>query len=328
MDKERLISLLDRHARGTCTLEEERELNLWFEKASEKGDWSWSDTEKRQIDVELKESIDRTIQKSVFINRSYRGFLKIAAMLMLISAIAFLFWQHHPSNAKSVIEYAVSKAEAGKRVNLKLSDGTMIILNAGSRLKYPLSFGDNIREVELLEGEAYFDVAHDDTKPFIVISDKTRTQVLGTAFNIRAYRSFEDIKITVTRGKVGVCKTDKNNRSVGAAILLLPNEQLQISRSTGDQKKVHTDGNEILGWTQGKLIFNNERMADVTTLLENTYGVQFKFANETIGRIRFSGFFNSSDSFKEILFSIAKANNLKYIQTGNTITFKLTSINP
>ncbi|WP_207531716.1 FecR family protein [Desertivirga arenae] len=326
MDKDRLISLLDRHAKGTSTPEEEHELHIWFEKTSERGEWVWSDEEKTKISSELKSKIDSGIEVNNRQTNSGWGFLKVAATLVLISAIAFLFWKRGSFKTVSATQYAVSAAESGKRVSLKLSDGTTIILNAESRLKYPLKFNDSIRKVELLEGEAYFDVAHDETKPFIVISDKTRTQVLGTAFNIRAYRSFTDIKITVTRGKVGVCKTDKNERPVSGAELLLPNEQLQINRNTGDQKKVYTDGNEILGWTQGKLIFNNERLTDVSTLLENTYGVQFKFANESIGRIRFSGFFNSSDSFREILFSIAKANNLKYTQTGNTITFK-TNIN-
>jgi len=323
MDKQRLSSLLEKHAAGKCSADEANELHIWFDRASDVNNFNWTLEEQAKVNHRLKAKINRAMGSAPKRQLHSFPYLKIAASVILVLSFS-LFWaqKNSPKKDSDPIKYATSTATVGKRMNLKLSDGSIITLNAGSKVRYPLSFNGKERLVELLEGEAFFDVAHDADKPFIVIAGKTRTHVLGTAFNIRSYASFADVQITVARGKVGVMKTDKSQKPAGPAELLLPNDQLVINKSTGNVIRQTVNANEAIGWISGKQIFNNESLANVTTILENTYGVKFAFTEKDMEKIRFSASYDSTDSFNEIIFSIAKANNLMYVQQGNCITFK------
>lgn len=129
--------------------------------------------------------------------------LSAAAIILTCLVAGFLFkdelLDHLLSSSNVLVE-----TKPGERLKLTLPDGSNVTLNAGTRLSYPQRFNHKKREVVLLSGEAYFDIKHDIKKPFIVNADKTRTTVLGTAFNIRAYSFIGDVTVTVASGKVAV----------------------------------------------------------------------------------------------------------------------------
>src|SRR5690606_2828110 len=121
------------------------------------------------------------------------------------------------------LTYHTQIAPKGEITYVKLPDGSTVVLNASTIIKYPKPFKGDRRELILVQGEAWFDIIPDKNKPFVVISEDVETRVLGTAFNIRAYSFIEDITVTVERGKVEV--RDINN-AADKAVYLLPNEQV------------------------------------------------------------------------------------------------------
>lgn len=115
-------------------------------------------------------------------------------------------------------------------------------------------FGRQARQVTLTDDEAYFDVKHDVSRPFVVDAGRTRTQVLGTVFSVRAYRSLSDVRVTVASGKVGV---HKSKASPGAqTVFLLPDEQLVVDNQSGRVQKEHVNARSLAVWIRGALDFN------------------------------------------------------------------------
>ena len=323
MDRQQIQNLLGRFKKGKCTPQEEAMLNAWFDRASEAGQWNWTESEKLDLGNALKDRIEARLEGGQRQGYFSRMAFRVAASVILVSGLCLIAWQKRTAirDVLDPVVYAQSVTEAGKRAKIKLQDGTVVFLNAGSKLKYPEKFNRDVRQVELLEGEAFFDVAHDGEKPFVVISGKSRTQVLGTSFNIRSYSVFEDIEVTVASGKVAVAKASAQGNFAEKPMFLLPNERLSMNRKTGKVLKSHANALEVSGWVDGNLSFNNESLKNVATVLQNTYNVAFNFKQKELEKIRLSASFDNKDSFNEILFAIAKSNGLTYTYKGDRVQF-------
>lgn len=167
-----------------------------------------------------------------------------------------------------------------------LSDGSKVKINSGSKLIYPKLFDSgNTREVSLV-GEAFFEVAHDKEKPFIVRSGQLVTRVLGTSFTVKAYPT-EDIAVTVATGKVRVAKAQEGNLSgerdqgaESAPLILTPNEQAVYSLTGRDIQKQQVASKDYTGWSKGILRFGNVRLEEAILRLSRWYRVDFQFKNE------------------------------------------------
>jgi ferric-dicitrate binding protein FerR (iron transport regulator) len=184
-------------------------------------------------------------------------------------------------------------------------------------MEFPRHFEERQRKVLLLDGEAYFDIKRDESRPFFVEASGTTTRVLGTAFNIRSYHFLKSILVTVTRGKVEVQKAD------GAAgpekKILLPNEQVFYDVKTREIKKVAVNSANAVAWKEGKLLFDNESFANVIAILENKFDVKIQ-AEESIREYHMSAEFASTDSLPRILDLLSLANKLEYHFEDNQIT--------
>lgn len=161
----------------------------------------------------------------------------------------------------------------GKDYTVTLSDGTTVLLNAGSQLIFPDEFGKENREV-YLKGEAMFDVAHDKDHPFIVKTDYFETKVLGTKFNLRSY-SKEDTHVTLIEGKVTVSKES------APELTLKPNEQVAIDPH-GDLKKQTVDTYPYLEWQNGFFYFDNVALSQIMEELGRWYNVDVVFRTEKL----------------------------------------------
>ena len=234
----------------------------------------------------------------------------VAASIALVLTTGMLGFQYR-EHILDIVDPATSlvlKTKGNEIKKLTLSDGSVVWLNGGSVLSYPDRFSHDKREVLLLKGEAYFDIHHDDRKPFRVKAGKTLTNVLGTAFNISSYSWMETIDITVTRGKVGV-----NNN------ILLPDDQLAYHKATGKSEKKKRSGDVTL-WMQGKLLFNDESFRTVAAILENKYHVNIRFEQQKMGDFRFTARFEPSDSLNDILDALTMTRGLSYEVKGAGIT--------
>ena len=246
---------------------------------------------------------------------------KIAASIVLFFTLGLTFYLNI-QNVYAFLgkNYLITvETRKGEKKVINLPDGSVVWLNESSTLEYPSKFESAIRKISLLEGEAYFDVKRDERKPFHVEAAGTQTKVLGTAFNIRSYSYLQNVQVTVTRGKVAVEELESDGYDPAVKILL-PNEQASVNLKTKEIKKVLVNSANAMAWREGKLLFDNERLADITTILENKFDVKISFKDNSIKNYHISAEFISTDSIDHVLELLSLANNLNYQINDNKIT--------
>lgn len=304
-------TLLELYLKRECTPEQKEWMEQWFDRLSEEGSGEEPAVDREMVMRRLKDRIDQQIKRQNFF--SLPALLRVAASVIIIISLGSWIYLHFHST-KSV-QYITMSAARGKQLKLLLPDGSGVILNAGSVLRYPENFKEN-RTITLQEGEACFDVANDPVHPFTVTSAGIQTQVLGTTFNVQAYRSLDEVTVTVIRGKVAVGSSGQK-----LPMLLTPDEQAVIQRNTGARQKKKVNAAAIAAWTAGKLVFKNETLQHVAAMLENIYDIKIVFKDEATKGIRFTANFSSTDSLEKILFAIAKANKLNWSVRNKVVQF-------
>ena len=199
----------------------------------------------------------------------------------------------------------------GKTSEVLLPDGTKVLLNAGSRLVYPDNFTGKTREV-LLVGEAFFDVKHDQSHPFIVQVSDLRVKVLGTRFNISAYPSDNLIETVLTEGKV---RMEKNNSGLfDKTTELIPDQMATFDRITGETNIRLVDTDNYTLWTKGLLQFESTDLQRITKRLERFYNIRLEFSHPLLGGLRISGKMELKEDKDEILDRIASAAAVKIVK--------------
>lgn len=198
--------------------------------------------------------------------------------------------------------------------NLTLSDGTRVFLNADSRLIYPVAFGKDKREV-ILQGEGYFDVAKDETRPFLVKTDDLSVRVLGTAFNLKCYPGDERVEATLVRGSVKVLEGN-------VEMLLSPGEQARFDRVSGEMDKLQVNTALYTSWKDGLFIFERERLEDILTVLSRWYDVAIFYQREDVKEELFTGDLKKYNSIEDHLKMLEMTTNVKFEIRGNTIIVK------
>jgi transmembrane sensor len=213
--------------------------------------------------------------------------LKYAAILVFAAVagttVYFLAFRKSPS---SLIEIQSAGRVIGEYI---LPDGTRVALNSNSVIRFPEKFSGNTRNVSI-EGEAFFDVVPDSTKPFIISAGKASVKVLGTSFNVSAYPGKEMVEVVVKTGKVHVAI--ESGSSGGSAVVLKPGEKGTLFTANEQLvKSVNTDLN-FLAWKTRMLIFRETKMADVIRTLEKTYTVKINTSQPAIDSLILSAQFD------------------------------------
>ena len=200
---------------------------------------------------------------------------------------------------KAVVEHEKNRV-------IFLPDGSTVILTGGSKLNYPSTFdGLKTREV-YLEGQAFFDIKHNKSRPFIVHTGNLETKVLGTAFNIKAFPNEDNITVTVMRGRVSV---NDQNKILG---IITPNQQITYAKSKV-KSLIQTVRNEsYLTWKQEDLLIDNLTISEAAKLVEDRYNVKIIITNPQIESLRFTTTFSKNETLEEILNSICEFNGLAY----------------
>lgn len=206
------------------------------------------------------------------------------------------------------IKYNYLTIPRGGQFSIKLSDGTQVWLNSESELKYPVSFiKGETRQVELVYGEAYFDVSpskdHNGSK-FIVFSNEQEVEVLGTEFNIKAYKDEKNIYTTLVEGKVAV-NTGSTSQN------LIPGQQLKfdIKNKASIIKKV--DVFNETSWKNGVFSFEDKSLKEMMVVLSRWYDVKVVFKNKEIENEEFIGILRKNQTIQEILISIKNLGVIK-----------------
>lgn len=238
---------------------------------------------------------------------SYRSiWLAAAAVVVLfISTIQLYNFFSKPSN--------ITITAQASNIEQVLPDGSVVSLHAGSQITYPEKFTSGTRKVEL-KGEAYFEVTHDKTKPFIVASGSARVEVLGTQFNVNTNTSVGTMEVVLTSGKVSVYyKTHPKDN-----VLLNPGEKavLRIDQNM-ISKSTNFDPN-YMAWKTKVLVFDNITLAEVVNTLQNAYQTPVKIANPALSECRVTASFDGQ-SLESVLEVIKETLDLQVKQNGESI---------
>jgi transmembrane sensor len=205
----------------------------------------------------------------------------------------------------------------GGQYQLTLSDGTKVWLNAASSLRYPATFTGKDRQVEL-NGEAYFEVAHNAAMPFKVnVAGKEEVEVLGTHFNINSYSDEPAVKTTLLEGSVKVTPAINTTISTQLATILKPGEQAQMQAGGKINRQTNVDIGKVMAWKNNIFNFNNENIESIMRQLSRWYNVDIRFEG-TIPGIKFSGEIGRNLSLKQVL-SILDETRIKYRIEGKTL---------
>jgi transmembrane sensor len=191
---------------------------------------------------------------------------------------------------------------------LTLSDSTKVWVNASTRLSFPLRFTGKTREVTL-DGEAYFEVTHDQTKPFIVHTDGMNVQVLGTSFNVHAYKG-EKMQTSLVEGKIEATLANEK-------ILLEPGKAAVIE--SGALKKMEFDESMVLAWMKGSYFFGNETIRDIAPTVDRWFGYKLVWSDDAVAAIRFTGALEKAQSIEAFAGRLAASANLKYTIEGGEV---------
>lgn len=205
---------------------------------------------------------------------------------------------------KEEVEYHKINVPRNGEFFVQLSDGTKVWVNSDSKLGFNSKFVDDKRIVDL-QGEAYFEVAKNPNKPFIVRTTNANIKVLGTMFNVKAYKDDMYTYATLNEGKVQVGKGEINE-------ILQPNEQLAINNRTAEYSKRNVDASIYSAWAQGKLRFKDERLEDIMNDLGRWYDVSIFYPYEELKDMRFSISINRYDNIELLLNQMELTNKIRF----------------
>jgi transmembrane sensor len=296
MTQELLIKFLD----DKCTNEELKEVLHWIKNESldtQSKSWVYQDWKEFKIDESLMDNDDfsslldkihhkiniksQSIKKP---NVTITTWLTRAAAILLIPVLAFHVYTISNTKSESIkytsnltVDSIEIIAPAGSRTVVQLSDGSEVHLNYGSKLKYPQSFTGDSRGV-ILSGEGYFNIAPNPEKPFVVKAGKLNVRALGTKFNVQAYPGEEIIATTLVEGKV-VVEQKLVNGNVKTIGTMEPGQHVSFNVNNKEVSCTKGSVEKYIAWKDGKLVFKNESLVEVTDRLSRIYNVDFEIAD-------------------------------------------------
>lgn len=208
------------------------------------------------------------------------------------------------TSAGDSLVYNKMETLTGMEYTLALSDGSLVYLNAETSVKYPVVFGGSERMVEL-DGEAYFEVAKDASRPFIVRMNGVDVKVTGTSFNARAYRNEGKVVTTLIEGRVEV-----NGKAI------VPGEQARYEVGNGDLEVAKVDVEHFIAWKEGYFVFRNERLEDVMRTLARWYKVEYYFIDEASKDVRIGARFGRYNDMTPIIEMLRETELVDVLQTN------------
>jgi transmembrane sensor len=202
-------------------------------------------------------------------------FQRVAAILIL-PLLLFTIWtlSNAPESQKLIIAMKSSETSFGVRSQIQLSDGTLVLMNSGSKITYPEAFNGNTREVKLI-GEAYFQVKSDSVHPFYVDLNGYKIKATGTRFNISNYPGDKEISTFLEHGKVSMLIGKEEGQQ--EPVQLKENELIVLNKAQNQYKIEKTDGSQYLGWIKGLLILKKDSINNVADRLGRWYNAEIIF---------------------------------------------------
>lgn len=299
--------LLKKYIEGDASQKEREEVQLWLE----------ADEKNYKEFISLRILYDITLgslpEKPDFTSSSGKrkrkriltGFVQIAASILITFGCTYYFLMNAPQEEEAITMQTLH-IPAGQRAELTLADGTKVWLNALTTLTFPNRFTETSREV-YLDGEAYFDVAHNTGSMFTVNTNDHLVHALGTEFNVTAYTKNSFFETSLLEGSVEVVsKADEQK------IVLDPGNRAYLKSGKLVSSPIR-DYDHFL-WTKGILSFNHERMEDILEKLELYYDVEIQNNNPKTNDMRYTGKFRIKDGIEHVLNVLRIPTGMRYVK--------------
>ena len=343
MDPDYYRELLRKYSEGTCSEEEKRLLENWYESlqfdarvsAEDPGEGAeltkknWQGLLERNGELREYATASRSSRVASLVRS--RSLLVAAAVSVLLLAFGLFFYERTGTPEIAVgkgavveEEFRIERAPATGSKLIVLSDGSRVTLLDGGLLKYRYGFDTDRREV-FLQGNAYFEVAENKEKPFYVYANDVITKVLGTSFLVKASDMNKEVEVSVTKGKVSVYKA--GGRAFGVfqneSVVLLPQQQVSFSAAEGRMVRSDiTDTEELIPSERpAGLIFENAPLPSILEAVQSVYDVKFEFDGERFASCTLTTSIED-ETLDEMLVIISRLLDMEYVVSGNVISLE------
>lgn len=311
--EEQAQSLLNKYLKGEASLQEKAQVEHWYEsyaqqEALEKGKKS---TISREVWLNLQQAMGQNSVRRVHWHLNVYQLSKIAAVLLLISTAGISYWLLKPSIARD--RFFTVKTSATEQKTVVFKDGSTVVMAPLAQLVYPQKFNAKDRTIALREGEAFFSIAHEVNRPFMVkTSNQLYTKVLGTSFRIKSYKNQSHISVQVATGMVAV----GNDHQVFGT--LIKGQEIAYDK-INQRAEIRQVPSEI----PVDLKFEQATLNAVLTKLEYVYHIRIILENPAFAGLKCTGYFNTKQTPEEILEIICMLHQLKFRTTDNHKTFNV-----
>ncbi|MDR1455525.1 MAG: DUF4974 domain-containing protein [Tannerella sp.] len=249
-----------------------------------------------------------------------RWFAYGAAAVALLFVITYASYRRGGEEVRSRFADMTVEAPWGSKIKVYLPDGTLVWLNAGSKITCSQGFGVGERNVSL-SGEGYFEVAENERIPFCVKTGEMHVRVLGTRFNFSNYPDSEEAIVSLIEGNVRADMLIGKSEQVN----LSPDQRIFLNKKTGRMRLLKQKAQPAAEWTNGLLFFDEELLPDIIRTLERSYDVNIRLAEPSLETFRFYGEFVRRElTIENVLDLLTSTNRLKYTKQGKEITLSAT----
>ncbi|MDR1632547.1 MAG: DUF4974 domain-containing protein [Dysgonamonadaceae bacterium] len=290
--------------------------------SDEEIDRKWQKMMRKTTGMAASQSISDLPKRKIWQSKllQYAAAAMIAVIISFGAGNYFGKYARHVAEIRPVTYNEISVPRGGKPNAVHLSDGSVVRLNAATTLRYPSDFEGDLREV-YLDGEAYFEVAKNEEKPFTVRLKQQHITVYGTSFNVEAYHNESYSIVTLQEGSVSLEFSDKSGLETNH-LLLIPGQQAHFDRITGKMSVTHVDTSLSNTWMNGEYKFKNEPLMLIFKRLEKYYDVTVHLEDEKLKNICYTGTFSLRQNIRDVLRIINHENQFHFQQTGNEIHIK------
>ena len=215
--------------------------------------------------------------------------------------------------ATKEIGYNTVNVPYGGTYTVELCDGTKVYLNSGTTLEFPSRFDGKVRSV-ILKGEAYFDVARNVSKPFVVEVDEMKVKVLGTSFNVKSYVDEPGVYATLVEGSVAILRDGQPEKKIK------PGEQAYYNKGVGTLSIAEVDVKEFTSWKDGVFYFKDIALEEILRIVSRWYDLEVFYMNQGAKSVIYSGKLPMYSSVEDVLRKFEISGDVRFELKGRTLT--------
>ncbi|KRT13481.1 hypothetical protein ASU31_24195 [Pedobacter ginsenosidimutans] len=312
MTEEQAKELLQKYLNKQASPQEQKKVEEWYATLNQENIELAADR-KAAIGEQMFAHLQAAMRQKPKHGKVFKlqSFIRIAAAILIIITLGISIWK---LNTPLKLENQITVVTGGtERKRITLSDGSVVLLGPSAKLCYPKAFASNSRHIALKEGEAFFDIAHQEKRPFTVhTSAGVDIKVLGTSFKVKSYQANKQLEVAVVTGKVGV-SNQKGNLGT-----LVKDEFLTYDKNDGRAAIRKIKASAFI-----EFAFDGANLDQVITKLQYVYSIKILLNDITLGKLKTTASFSSKQSPEEILDIICSLHHLRFNASKNHKTFNI-----